>query len=96
MNKKRIFSVFLLIALAAVPVFASAPEAADEDILHKMTNLMFQIGFILFAAKLGGFLMKKVSMPSVLGELLIGIIIGPYLLGGIPFLGAFPTDCFPL
>ncbi len=95
MNKKRIFSVFLLIALAAVPVFASAPEAADEDILHKMTNLMFQIGFILFAAKLGGFLMKKVSMPSVLGELLIGIIIGPYLLGGIPFWG-FPHGLFPL
>ena len=34
-------------------------------------------------------------MPSVLGELIIGIIIGPYFLGRMPILG-FENGIFPL
>jgi Kef-type K+ transport system membrane component KefB/mannitol/fructose-specific phosphotransferase system IIA component (Ntr-type) len=65
------------------------------NITKLMTELVFQIGVILFAAKLGGYAMKKIKMPSVLGELLIGIIIGPYVLGALSLPG-FPHGLFPL
>jgi Na+:H+ antiporter len=93
MNKKRIFLISIFLLFIALPLFANA--SGEEDLVHKMTNLVFQIGIILFAAKLGGFLMKKANMPSVLGELLMGIIIGPYLLGGFPLWG-FPHGIFPI
>ncbi len=65
------------------------------NITELMTELVFQIGVILFAAKLGGMAIKKLKMPSVLGELLVGILIGPYLLGGISLPG-FPHGLFPV
>ena len=92
LKKSHVFFI-LLLGFFVLPVCASG--AGEEDLTHKMTNLVFQIGIILFAAKLGGWLMKKVNMPAVLGELLMGIVIGPYFLGGLPFFG-FPHGLFPL
>jgi fructose-specific phosphotransferase system IIA component len=58
-----------------------------------MANLALQIGIILFAVRLGGRLVKLAGIPPVLGELLAGIIIGPYALGGISLPG-FPEGIF--
>jgi len=91
LTKNKLIPV--LFFLLTVPLFASTTD--EGELISHMTNLVFQIGVILFAAKLGGSLMEKVNMPSVLGELLMGIIIGPYLLGGIPFFG-FQQGLFPL
>ena len=93
MIKKRHAFLILLLTALTLPVFANA--GGEESLTHKMTDLVFQIGIILFAAKLGGWLMKKVNMPSVLGELMMGIIIGPYLLGGIPLI-SFEHGLFPI
>ncbi|MGM0442972.1 MAG: cation:proton antiporter [Fibrobacterota bacterium] len=68
---------------------------AGGGITHQMMMLVIQIGIILFAARLGGSLFKRLRLPSVLGELVSGIIIGPYLLGGIAFPG-FSEGFFPL
>jgi len=57
--------------------------------------LVLQIGIILFAVRLCGRLVKKIGIPSVVGELLAGILIGPFALGGIPLPG-FPAGIFPL
>ena len=65
------------------------------NITELMTELVFQVGIILFAVRIGGRLAKKIGIPSVLGELLIGVVIGPYALGGIAFPG-FPQGLFPL
>jgi len=65
------------------------------NITELMAELVFQIGIILFAVRFGGRLAKKIGIPSVLGELLIGVVIGPYALGGIPIPG-FPHGLFPL
>jgi fructose-specific phosphotransferase system IIA component len=59
-----------------------------------MAELVLQIGIILFAARIFGRLAKRVSIPPVLGELLSGVVIGPYALGGIPLPG-FPAGIFP-
>ncbi|MDR1175192.1 MAG: cation:proton antiporter [Treponema sp.] len=60
-----------------------------------MSELVLQIGIILFAVRLGGRLVKKIRIPPVLGELLAGIVIGPYALGALPLPG-FPLGVFPL
>lgn len=66
-----------------------------HDMTHKMTVLAFQIGIILFAARLGGMLAEKVNLPSVLGELGAGIVIGPFALGKIPLGHFFHYGLFP-
>ena len=52
-------------------------------VVQQIAILALQLGTIIFAAKFCGDLAKKLKSPSVLGELLAGVIIGPYLLGGI-------------
>ena len=67
----------------------------EEGITGAMANLVFQIGIIIFAVRFIGKLFKKIKVPTVLGELLIGIVIGPFALGAIPLPG-FPHGIFPL
>lgn len=58
---------------------------------------LIQVGVIVFAAQFAGHFFKKHKIPSVLGELLLGIIIGPYLLGSIPLpLPGFANGLFPV
>ncbi len=53
------------------------------SVVQQIAILALQLGVIIFAAKFCGDLAKKFKMPSVLGELSAGILIGPYVLGGI-------------
>jgi len=43
--------------------------------------LVFELAIILLASKLAGDLSAKLGQPSVLGKLLIGIVLGPTVLG---------------
>ncbi|WP_294431036.1 cation:proton antiporter [uncultured Treponema sp.] len=63
------------------------------DITHIITNLVFQLAVIIFAARIFGKLAARVGIPSVLGELISGIIIGPFALGSIALPG-FPNGLF--
>ena len=63
----------------------------EENITELVTRLVFQLAVILVAAKIGGEVCERyLKIPPVLGELLAGVIIGPFALGGIhiPGLGA--------
>lgn len=69
--------------------------------LERMAILVLQLGIIIFAARAGGMLFERMRMPAIIGEIAAGIVIGPYLLGGIfiPFLGhpLFPVyGVFPV
>jgi len=72
-----------------------ASSGDDGGMTHLMTMLVFQLGIIIFAARLGGLLFKKIKLPSVLGELTAGILIGPFVLGSLSLPG-FPEGIFPL
>ena len=61
--------------------------------IHKMMILVFQLCVIIFAAKYFGKLFGRLKLPTVIGELFAGIIIGPYLLGGLSLPG-FPHGVF--
>ncbi len=45
------------------------------------TSFLILIACLLLAAKCAGWLCQRVGIPSVLGQLLIGVLIGPSLLG---------------
>lgn len=51
---------------------------------QQIAVLALQLGVIIFAAKFCGDLIQKLKMPSVLGEIAAGVLIGPYVLGAIP------------
>ena len=91
--------VFLLATLLAALPAVAAEEAvsAGDKLTHQMMFLVFQIGVILFVAKLGGMLASRCKLPSVLGELASGVLIGPYALGGFPIgQGLLKNGIFPL
>ncbi|MDL1912609.1 cation:proton antiporter [Chloroflexi bacterium CFX6] len=52
-------------------------------------QLAFLISIILFSAKVAGYLSVRLGQPSVLGELMVGILLGPSLLNllDLPFIG---------
>lgn len=72
------------------------PAEGENDIETQMMYLVLQLGVILFAAKLGGNVATLCKLPSVIGELGIGILIGPHLLGSFPIGTIFPQGVFPL
>ena len=56
---------------------------------HEMMILVLQLGLILLAAKVFGWVFTTyLKQPQVLGELIAGMVIGPFMLGSIeiPFL----------
>ena len=63
---------------------------------QQIALLVIQLGFILLIARLFGILAAKCRIPSVMGELIAGIVFGPFCLGsiGLPFHG-FENGLFP-
>ncbi|HEY6165658.1 MAG TPA: cation:proton antiporter [Nitrososphaeraceae archaeon] len=53
-------------------------------------HIVLTLGILLFASKLFAELFHRIKTPIVLGELLAGIIVGPFALGGLPFFDGKP------
>jgi Kef-type K+ transport system membrane component KefB len=59
-------------------------SAAEYILVEEVGHLVLLLAFIVLAAKLAGEMVERfASLPSVLGELGAGILIGPFALGGI-------------
>ena len=99
MKNKKLFLV-AAVCLTAAGVFGAAesiPAYPDFNLprVEEMMFLVLQIGIIIFAAKLGGMVAAWMKLPSILGELAAGIVIGPWALGGIGFgTGVFQYGLF--
>ncbi|MDY3228427.1 MAG: cation:proton antiporter [Kiritimatiellia bacterium] len=88
--KNRKFCLMVVAVLAATGLYASHAETPPYPNFglprtEEMMFLVLQIGIIIFAAKVGGALASMMKLPSILGELAAGIVIGPWALGGIGF-----------
>jgi Kef-type K+ transport system membrane component KefB len=57
-----------------------------ESLIHVLISL----AILLFAAKIFAELFNKLKLPAVLGELLAGIIVGPFALGALPLFDGKP------
>ena len=53
-------------------------------------HVIISLALLLFTAKIFAELFHRVKLPIVLGELLAGIVIGPYALGGLPLFNGGP------
>jgi Kef-type K+ transport system membrane component KefB len=53
-------------------------------------HVMISLAILLFAAKLMAELFHRIKLPIVLGELLAGIIVGPFALGALPLVDGEP------
>ncbi len=88
-----------LSVLAAVFLLMMVPSAlasgGDSDMMHRINLLVIQLGVIVLTAWGGGRLFERWQLPSVLGEIVAGMLIGPFCLGGLSFFG-FPHGLFPV
>ena len=65
-----------------------AIEVAESGV--SLVHIIISLAVLLFAAKLFAELFHRIKMPVVLGELLAGIIVGPFALGGLPIFNGEP------
>ncbi|MFC2140303.1 cation:proton antiporter [Candidatus Auribacterota bacterium] len=98
LKKRYFFLIVLFLSLSFGVAYATTlggEGSSDEgELVHRMVLLVFQLSIIIFAARLGGSIFKRYHLPSLLGEIMAGSIIGPSLLGSIPFPG-FAHGFFP-
>ncbi|MET9457707.1 cation:proton antiporter [Streptomyces canus] len=62
-----------MLAYAPVPSLSS----------HQLLLFLLQVSLLLLLARLLGRLANRVGMPAVAGELLVGVVLGPSLLGNV-------------
>src|SRR6266498_4559100 len=56
----------------------------------ELIHVLISLAILLFAAKIFAELFHRLKLPVVLGELLAGIIVGPFALGSLPFFDGKP------
>jgi len=71
----------VLLAALPAPVWAQA-EAAEGDPIILRLFIVFAV--MLLAGKFSGELFERIGQPAVLGELIVGVLLGGSLLGVIP------------
>ncbi|HRE74286.1 MAG TPA: cation:proton antiporter [Flavobacteriales bacterium] len=64
-----------------------------HNLEHPLAILLAQIVTIIFAARLFGWICKKIGQPTVIGEIFAGIVLGPSLVG--MYFPEFSDTLFP-
>lgn len=64
-----------------------------QNLHHPLAILLAQIITIIIVARLFGWVFRKIGQPSVIGEIIAGIVLGPSLLG--MYLPEFSHALFP-
>lgn len=68
-------------------------ETLHHNIIHPLAILLLQIITVIAVARVFSFLFRKIGQPSVIGEIVAGIFLGPSFVGY--FLPEFSTLLFP-
>ncbi len=68
-------------------------ETYLHNITHPLAILLLQIITIILTARVFGFLCKKIGQPSVIGEIIAGILLGPSFVG--MYFPEFSSFIFP-
>src|SRR5215217_6260581 len=64
-----------------------------ENLQHPLAILLAQIVTIILVARLFGWIFRKIGQPSVIGEMIAGIVLGPSLVG--MYFPEFSATLFP-
>lgn len=80
---KRLFitaiTVSWLFLIAYSSVFAETTGEGESEV-NSFIPLMFALGIILLASRLGGAIARRLNQPRVLGQLIVGVLLGPTVL----------------
>ncbi|MGC3998626.1 MAG: cation:proton antiporter [Anaeromyxobacter sp.] len=80
----------LVLALAVLPGLALGQDGAPHG--EDLGLVLLDLAVILLAAKLGGEVVTRIGQPAVLGELVVGILLGNAHHVGLPVFHAIPGD----
>jgi len=84
--KKTMLWIIPLLCLVTVNGVAS--QEGGSEMGHLMTTLVLQLAVVVIAARIFGLIFSRfLKQPRVLGELVAGMVIGPYALGALPLPG---------
>ena len=88
--------MFSLIAVFVLLFTAAAPAHAAEETAHAdpVALVVLWLAIILVAAKLGGDLATRIGQPAVLGEIVVGVVLGNLALAGYTGLAPIAEDPF--
>ena len=86
--------LFIFLAVSMVYLSYSLAFASEGEGGHggPVLNVLLELIIVLLAAKLGGDLFERIKQPAVLGELVIGMIIGNLSLVGVDLFTSFEHD----
>ena len=68
-------------------------DSLVHNLEHPLAILLAQIVTIIFVARLFGWICKKIGQPTVIGEIIAGIVLGPSLIG--LYFPEFSSTLFP-
>ncbi len=68
-------------------------DSLVHNLQHPLAILLAQIVTIIFAARIFGWICKKIGQPTVIGEIAAGIVLGPSLIG--MYFPEFSATLFP-
>ncbi|MEO5890841.1 MAG: cation:proton antiporter [Ferruginibacter sp.] len=68
-------------------------SSLESNLGHPLAILLVQIVTIILAARLLGWVCKKIGQPTVIGEIIAGILLGPSFLG--MYFPGLSADLFP-
>lgn len=69
-------------------------DSVTHNLRHPLAILLAQIITIILVARLFGWICKKIGQPTVIGEIIAGIVLGPSLIG--MYFPGFSAALFPV
>ncbi|MBS1637463.1 MAG: cation:proton antiporter [Bacteroidetes bacterium] len=76
-----------------VSAWTDFKASMEHNVTHPLAILLLQIVTIIFTARTFGFIFNKIGQPTVIGEIIAGIFLGPSLLGA--WFPEYSTFLFP-
>lgn len=93
--EKLLFLIlWLALILLTTPLGVSATDKHEVGHADPIAPVLYGLIVILLAAKLGGEVFERFNQPSVLGELIFGVLLGNLALANINFFDFLRTDNF--
>jgi len=79
--KGRLLETDVIAVLSEKSVFYEFLDTLFYNLQHPLAILLIQIVTIVLVARIFGWVFKKIGQPSVIGEIIAGIVLGPSFFG---------------